>query len=139
MSDGDTLWVRPDRGGEPVKIRLEGIDAPEICQAWGPQSRDALARHVLHQPVSVQARAHDKYGRVVASVTLQSGATGASDVAQHQVRAGHAWANPFRHYKSRYGGGQAQARSERAGLWSAARPQLPSTFRKQHGTCSGNF
>lgn len=42
VSDGDTVWVEPTQGGEAQKIRLLGIDAPEICQAWGPQARDAL-------------------------------------------------------------------------------------------------
>jgi endonuclease YncB( thermonuclease family) len=139
VSDGDTLWVQPDHGGDAVKIRIDGIDAPEICQAWGPESRAALGARVLRQRVSVQARAHDKYGRVIASVVLHDGnAGGADDVGQWQVQGGHAWANQFRHHKSRYGASQAQAQSARRGLWAAARPQLPSTFRRQHGACAGH-
>ena len=32
VSDGDTVWVQPLQGGEAYKVRLLGIDAPEICQ-----------------------------------------------------------------------------------------------------------
>ena len=39
VSDGDTLWVQPSRGGKPRKIRLDGVDAPEICQAYGVVAR----------------------------------------------------------------------------------------------------
>ncbi|MDP3310892.1 MAG: thermonuclease family protein, partial [Polaromonas sp.] len=43
VSDGDTLWVRPAAGGKPLKVRIDGIDAPEICQAGGRAARKALA------------------------------------------------------------------------------------------------
>ena len=63
--DGDTVWVKPLAGGQYRKLRLEGIDAPEICQSGGEASRDALARRVLNQVVEVRVRAQDDYGRGV--------------------------------------------------------------------------
>lgn len=33
--DGDTLYVRPVEGGTTVNVRIDGIDAPEICQVGG--------------------------------------------------------------------------------------------------------
>jgi endonuclease YncB( thermonuclease family) len=131
VSDGDTLWVRPDGGGEALKIRIDGIDAPEICQAWGPESRVALSGYVLHQRVRVMPRAHDKFGRTVASLSVHE-----SDVGEWLVQGGHAWANQFRNYKSRYGVSQAVAQAARRGLFAAPRPQFPSAFRKRHGPCS---
>ena len=44
--DGDTLWVKPESGEAPRKLRLQGIDAPEICQSGGVASRDALRQLV---------------------------------------------------------------------------------------------
>ena len=66
VSDGDTVWVQPEQGGEAQKIRLLGIDAPEICQAWGPQSRDALQGLLQGQTVDVKGRNRDTYGRLLA-------------------------------------------------------------------------
>ena len=43
--DGDTLRVVRD--GEELKIRLCGIDAPEIKQPLGIESRDYLRSHYL--------------------------------------------------------------------------------------------
>ena len=37
VSDGDTIWVLDTK--EKVKVRLLGIDAPEIKQAFGEESR----------------------------------------------------------------------------------------------------
>lgn len=39
ITDGDTLWIRHLHGGRARKIRLDGIDAPEICQAYGARAR----------------------------------------------------------------------------------------------------
>ena len=38
VSDGDTLWVRPAGAGAALQVRLQGLDAPEICQEFGSQA-----------------------------------------------------------------------------------------------------
>src|SRR5687768_7699197 len=39
--DGDTLIVEPANGA-PLTVRVQGIDAPEMCQPHGPQAKQAL-------------------------------------------------------------------------------------------------
>lgn len=56
VTDGDTLWVRPERGGKPVKIRISSIDAPEICQASGPAAQAALARRLAGRQLAVTSQ-----------------------------------------------------------------------------------
>ena len=51
--DGDSIWVRPDGGGTRVRLRIDGVDAPEICQTFGPESRQALQQLALNQRVRV--------------------------------------------------------------------------------------
>ena len=55
VTDGDTVWVQPDAVGsrhrKPIKLRLQGIDAPERCQPWGAQATAALASRVSQQRV----------------------------------------------------------------------------------------
>jgi endonuclease YncB( thermonuclease family) len=72
VSDGDTVWVQPLQGGEAHKVRLVGIDAPEICQPWGPQSRAALHAALQGQVVEVRARTRDSYGRLLAQLSRQA-------------------------------------------------------------------
>ncbi len=131
MTDGDTLWVQPASGGDAVKVRIEGIDAPEICQSYGDTARAALAGLVLHQAVQVQTRAHDKYGRAVGRIRVSSGV----DVGEWMVAQGHAWTNRYKRFAGLYGMQQQQAQAGRRGLFANADAQNPADFRKRHGTC----
>jgi micrococcal nuclease len=130
VTDGDTLWVRPVGGGKPVKLRLSGLDAPERCQAWGAESRRALAALVLKQAVRAEVVAHDQHGRRIGWLTL-----GGRDVGAQLVAAGHAWSHQFRGRPGPYAVQEQQARRARRGLFAAARPERPGDFRKRHGPC----
>ena len=66
--DGDTLRVA--RGGQELKIRLCGIDAPEKDQAGGIESRDHLRSLVAQGDgsIGVVPIEKDRYGRTVADL-----------------------------------------------------------------------
>lgn len=130
VTDGDTLWVQPEDGSPTRKLRLQGIDAPEICQAGGDVARTALRALVLAQRVQVRVRYHDDYGRGLAQIQL-----GSQDVAAALVRAGHAWSYRWRSKPGPYAAEESMARQARRGLFAAAQPELPQTFRKRHGAC----
>jgi endonuclease YncB( thermonuclease family) len=131
--DGDTVRVRPPGGGKPISVRINGIDAPEICQAGGSASRDALMRKLLGQRVAVHGRHHDDYGRLLAKIMLKGEDAGGWMVAQ-----GLAWS-----YRSRGGAGpyavqQRRAKAAGLGIFSpsyAVSPVYPAQFRKRHGSC----
>jgi micrococcal nuclease len=131
VSDGDTLWVRLAEGGEPVKVRFQGMDAPEGCQDWGPQASQALKARALHQNVQITTRARDDYGRLLARVSM-----GEEDVGAWMVAQGHAWSYHYRGRDGPYASEELSARSARRGLWAAATPMEPRAFRKQHGACT---
>ena len=128
--DGDTLWVRRSQGDAGVEIRLQGIDAPEICQRWGAQSRDGLRKLLLGRRVVVDERARDAYGRVLARLAVDG-----RDVGGWLVVNGLAWSPEFQHRRGVYAELEAQAREARRGLWSQPRPTEPRAFRRQHGPC----
>ncbi len=128
--DGDTLWVQPLAGGRWRKLRLDGLDAPEICQAGGVASRDALAARVLQQVVTVRERSHDDYGRALVHLR-HAGA----DVGAALVRQGQAWSYRWRHSEGPYAREEAQARAQKMGLFAAASPEPPRDFRQRHGPC----
>lgn len=130
VSDGDTLWVRLAEGGEPVKVRFQGVDAPEACQPGGPQASQALKARTLHQTVQITTRARDDYGRLLARVQM-----GDDDLAGWMVAQGHAWSYHYRGRDGPYAPEQRSARSARRGLWAVATPMEPREFRKQHGAC----
>ncbi|HEY1231296.1 MAG TPA: thermonuclease family protein [Ramlibacter sp.] len=128
--DGDTLWVRRAPGDAGIEIRIQGIDAPEICQRWGLQSRDALRKLLHGRRVRVDERAHDAYGRVLARLSVDG-----RDVGGWLVTNGLAWSPGFQHRPGVYAELQAQARDAQRGLWSQPRPLEPRAFRRQHGPC----
>jgi micrococcal nuclease len=130
VSDGDTVWVQPVQGGEVHKVRLQGIDAPEICQAWGPQSRDALHALLQGQTVEVQGHQRDTYGRLLAQLSRQGHDVGAWMVAQ-----GHAWSYSYQNLPGPYDALQMQAQSQRRGLFADAHAVPPRWFRRRFGAC----
>lgn len=130
VSDGDTLWVRPQRGGAPRAVRLDGIDAPELCQAYGETARAALVGRVLGQTVQVRVRRHDDYGRALARLSLRG-----QDVGGWLVSQGHAWSYRYRGQSGPYARQESQARARRLGLFRQARAELPREFRRRHGSC----
>ena len=113
--DGDTLAV----GG--VRIRLEGIDAPEAQQtctdasgrAWacGAEATRLLARVVAGRLVTCEERGLDKYKRVL-GVCQAAGV----DLNAEMVRRGLAWA--FVRYSRSYVREEQAARAKRVGIWA---------------------
>jgi micrococcal nuclease len=130
VTDGDSVWVRPDDGGAAREIRLNGIDAPEICQAFGTEARDALSRRVLHRRVVVVTHGEDDYHRTIARISL-----GHHDVGAWMVTNGYAWSYRFRGNPGPYRHFEARARTAHRGLWTESRPEAPRDFRVRHGSC----
>jgi endonuclease YncB( thermonuclease family) len=130
VTDGDTLWVQPDSGGEPRKLRLLGVDAPEICQSGGKVARDMLAQLALQRRVTVKVSYYDRYGRGLATVALDG-----QDLGARMVRAGQAWSYGWRGRPGLYAAQETQARQSRSGVFAAASPESPRAFRKRHGSC----
>jgi micrococcal nuclease len=129
VTDGDTLWVRGNRGA-PRAVRLRGIDAPELCQAFGTEAQQALASRVLHKRVAVTLAGRDDYQRWLGTVRSDG-----DDVGEWLVVQGYAWAHRWRRKPGAYAALEAQARQARRGLWAARAPLDPRDFRKVHGKC----
>lgn len=129
IADGDTLTVLDDARSER-KVRLNGIDAPELGQAFGQVSKRNLGALVFGKLVRVEWRKIDRYGRLVGSVYV-----GETDANLEQLRAGMAWY--FVKYESDvpaanrkpYAEAERDARTARRGLWADAKPVAPWDFR----------
>jgi endonuclease YncB( thermonuclease family) len=129
--DGDTVRVRPlDGGSRPVSVRLNGIDAPEICQDGGIAARDALQRQLQGQRVLVSSQAHDRYGRVLARLKVNG-----QDPAARLVALGWAWSYQYQTGQGPYATQQRQAEARHLGLFAGNPPEKPAAFRKRHGAC----
>jgi endonuclease YncB( thermonuclease family) len=132
--DGDTVLLLRHGQLEPVKLRIDGIDAPEICQPGGAQARDTMIRLALRKSVEVDDRGQDIYGRQVGRLSVDG-----VDLGAEMVRSGMAWAYRFRTGKGPYAGLQRQAQTQKMGVFAAPEAAMsPPVFRKFHGTCHGS-
>jgi micrococcal nuclease len=131
VSDGDSLWVRPeDAALKPVEIRLADIDAPEICQPWGTQARDALKYQVGGKAVAVRVVGRDGYGRTLARVLLDG-----QSVNAWLVSEGHAYSHRTRWDQGPLVKQEKVARALRRGVHGQGGAILPKDFRRSHGPC----
>jgi endonuclease YncB( thermonuclease family) len=133
VTDGDSLWLTPASGGAPLELRLEGIDAPEICQAWGTQARQALADLVLNQQVSVTTVGRDVHGRTLAKLTLDG-----RNVNKAMVQEGHAWSTRYKYDRGPYVADERMARALSRGFNRDGGAVMPRDFRRLNGPCEAN-
>lgn len=79
--DGDTIHVR--RRQEVVKIRLNGLDAPELHEYGGGRAKSFMFHLVRGRELECYPIEFDNYGRTVAICYLDG-----VDIAAEAVRAG---------------------------------------------------
>ena len=128
--DGDSVHVRPAAGGALRKIRILGMDAPEICQAGGVAARKALNERIHKRVVTVSAQGQDVYGRDLAVIYLTR-----EDVGQWMVQRGHAWSNRYRQDLGPYVQEEENAKFLGRGLFAEMPAEYPRDFRRRHGRC----
>ena len=128
--DGDTITVRTD---ETIKIRLDGIDSPELKQPFGQASKQAMSGLVFGQTVTIKPGKKDRYGRLLARVEI-----GGKDASLTMVETGMAhWYEQYAKNDTQLQSAQAQAKTARRGLWSDPNVQPPWEFRKKKPQTKG--
>ena len=85
VHDGDSITLL-DANNRQHKIRLDGIDAPELGQPFGRASRQHLAELLASREAVAECSKIDRFRRRVCRVLV-----GGADAGLEQVRAGMAW------------------------------------------------
>ncbi|MEB3192547.1 MAG: thermonuclease family protein [Snowella sp.] len=125
--------------GEEIKIRMNCIDAPEMKQEGGKESRDFLQSMLPdNQEVILMIAEKDQYGRSVAEVYVpKPNSREETAVNGEMVRAGHA--HFYERYKSScpdnaemYEVWEEAAIANRSGVWSSGNPERPWDFRRRN-------
>ena len=124
--DGDTIHIGKN------KIRLHGIDAPEIKQTckikdkiWncGIESSLELKKLILYHNISCVVSDIDKYNRYIAECFINN-----QNINELMVRKG--WAIAYRYYSLDFIDDEEIAKNNKAGIWKG-KFQEPYLFRKQ--------
>ncbi len=140
VHDGDTLTVQ--QGWQKVKVRLCGIDAPELAQSLGVESRNQLRQFIASagNQVILYGNDIDRYGRRVAEVFVPDPTPQQPEqekvLNDEMVRVGMAY--HYAKYSDRCPNGrsglvkaEAEAQSKRLGVWSVANAVKPWDYRKR--------
>lgn len=119
ITDGDT--VRLCNG---QRIRIWGIDAPELKQPYGYTARNYLSDLVLNKDIQLHCVSRH-YKRKVCHVLLDD-----MDISSAMVSAGYAY--DYRLYtKGRYEVEEQDARLTHKGLWQDNNPLAPWAYRSK--------
>lgn len=123
VADGDTISVYTER--TVYKVRLEGIDAPELGQEYSRKAKQALEKKVKGKIVTVEVTGYDKYRRMLGKLTLDG-----ENIQFWLVRNGWAW------QFIKYNNGellklaQREAKKEKKGVWAGdIKPMPPWEYR----------
>tara|TARA_B100000427_G_C15353127_1_gene526376 strand:+ start:135 stop:617 length:483 start_codon:yes stop_codon:yes gene_type:complete len=127
--DGDSVVVRHDNVLK--KIRLSYIDAPEVSQDHGENSKIFLKNIVLDKMVLVDTKRKDKYGRYLSDLYIHSN-TESIYINAKMIKSGNAWV--YKRYRSNTYliNLENQARSNKIGIWKDNNPIEPWIYRKSY-------
>jgi micrococcal nuclease len=125
VHSGDSLSVQV--AGKPIRVLLEGIDAPELRQAYGKEARQSLVDLCAGTTAKVTEKSKDASGRTVGAVICAG-----LEASHEQVRRGMAWVSarqvavgsPLYELES-------YARLRKVGLWREESPVAPWIWRSK--------
>jgi micrococcal nuclease len=125
IADGDTFTLLTPENKQ-VKIRLHGIDCPERSQDYGTVARQKLSDLIFGQPVRIEEKDTDRYGRTIAIVYNVKGV----NINEQLLKEGLAWHYTAYDKNPAWTALEQQARRQKAGLWAQPAPIAPWEFRK---------
>jgi micrococcal nuclease len=118
--DGDTCKFKLK--GREIKVRLSGVDAPEIKQDYGSESRKCVL-DLLQSAKAISLSCLGKsYHRRVCEILVDS-----KDAGSLLVEQGCAWDEP-KYSKGRYKSHELKAKEKKVGIWKTS-PIRPNCFR----------
>lgn len=124
IQDGDTVTVKT-KSNKKIKIRMYGIDAPELSQSYGKKSKEHLEKLLKNKNITYKTANVDSYGRTVATIYA-----GDINVNYEMIKSGYAW--HYKHYykSKKYSEAEKYARDNKLGLWAEDKPTPPWKYRE---------
>lgn len=123
VHDGDTITVLQNK--TPYKIRLIGIDTPELGQPFGRTAKWFVSDMAFDQTVEVDVKGRDRYKRYLGIVVLP----GHINLNQALLANGLAWHYRFYSKDSYLQSLEDAAKQSKLGLWRLKNPTAPWDYR----------
>jgi endonuclease YncB( thermonuclease family) len=134
VMDGDTIRITSPGGVDEEKVRLIGVDAPEVetRDYWADRATQYTTVRLAGRDVTLRldgTQTRDKYGRLLAYVYV----TDADNLNLALVRDGQAYADRrFAHsLRSQFESAEAESRKKGQGLWKDVRDDRQPPWRQR--------
>ena len=127
--DGDTIKVKLENN-KIKKIRFSAIDAPEINQTHGIESKKFLFNLIYKKKIKFHKLGNDRYGRLLGIIYFDD-----MDINLEMIINGHAWVYRKylrtipKKYRNSYKSAEKKAKSGKIGLWKNTDVQPPWVWR----------
>ena len=122
--DGDTIKGIVD--GKEITVRLVEIDAPEMDQPFGVESKKFLKNLIEDKKVTLISEGKDRYDRTLGELFVNK-----NNINETLVKSGFAWVYD-RYVKNlllySY---QDEAKSKNLGIWQSENPIAPWVWRRK--------
>jgi micrococcal nuclease len=125
--DGDTYDLLT-KDKETIRIRMEGIDAPEKGMPFYRVSKKYLSKLCFKKNVKIEITGKDASGRYLAFTYLDDG----TELSHEMIKSGLAW--HFKKYNSDpiLSNLEVEARKLNLGIWTNENPMPPWENRQLH-------
>jgi endonuclease YncB( thermonuclease family) len=120
--DGDTIII--EQSGMPFRIDLESIDAPELNQAYGQESKDFLSSLIKGKNITVQQVKTVDFRHITGFVKLED-----LEINRKMISSGMAWYDGRNGYDAQLEDVQKTAKSAKIGLWHDKKSIAPWDYR----------
>ena len=123
--DGDTFWVKNLRDGSELRVRLWGVDAPDMGKCYFDEATAILQKELTTKKVVYDRQGYDGYGRILAKVYVDGVnveeilvATGAA--IAYDAFTVHDKLKPTTEYVQNLKKLEDKAKNDGLGMWSVA-------------------
>ncbi len=125
VNSGDSIVVLLDDNTQ-LRVRLEGIDCPELQQEFGDSAKLATVAFCFKKRVRIEKVGEDMYGRTLAFVYVDD-----LCLNKELIRLGLAWHYAAYNADTTLAQLELEARKNKVGLWKQSDPLAPWDFRRK--------
>ncbi|GKU92200.1 hypothetical protein SLEP1_g5963 [Rubroshorea leprosula] len=109
------------------RLRLMGIDAPEMSMPYGDEAKEELVNLVQGKCLRVLVYGEDKYGRTIGDVYCNG-----IFVQEEMLKKGFAWHHKVYDKRPEFAAWEKEAQAKQVGLWASPNPEKPWEWKQNN-------
>uniref|UniRef100_A0A453HS97 TNase-like domain-containing protein n=1 Tax=Aegilops tauschii subsp. strangulata TaxID=200361 RepID=A0A453HS97_AEGTS len=114
------------------RIRMRGIDAPELKMTYGKESKSALVKLIGGKRTTIHVYEQDQFDRYVGDVYCNC-----AFIQEKMLKNGHAWHFTTYDKRPEFAKWEREARAAQRGLFASLNPEKPWDWRREQRSGGG--